>query len=197
MVVTCTLMIVQTYFCFKGGESGLHLSSLHAVGSLLHSSCLAVAPLPCQQVDDPPLIQQLLAAVRLGRPAAAYRVLKGLKLSCVLLRLFAHLHLRQTSHCMHACVYLGTKQLAAAVRVGFGHKALDCVWVCSAQLALQLPSHSHTFATQPQCHRGLLNTGRVGCKDMAIAYQSRIPESTPDLQCAVRTLHEGGVNSCI
>jgi hypothetical protein len=126
MVVTCTLMIMQTHFCFKGGKGGLHLSSLHAIGSLLHGSCLAVAPLPCQQVDDPPLIQQLLAAMGLGRPPAAYRILKGLQLGCMLLRLFAHLHMRQTSHCVHACVYL-TKQLAAAVRVAFAHKAMDCV----------------------------------------------------------------------
>jgi len=145
MVVTCTLMMMQTYFRFKGGKGGLHLSSLHAIGSLLHGSCLAVAALPCQQVDHPPLVQQLLAAMRLGWPAAAYRILEGLKLGCVLLRLFAHLHLRQTSHCMHACVYLGINQLAAAVRVGFAHEALDCVWVCSAQLALLLPSHSHTL----------------------------------------------------
>ncbi len=46
---------------------------------------------------------------------------------------------------MHACVQLGTKQLAAAVRVGFAHKAMGCVWVCSAQVALLLPSHSHTL----------------------------------------------------
>ena len=98
---------MQTYFCFKGGEGGLHLSSLHAIGSLLHGSCLAVAALPCQQVDDTPLIQQLLAAVGLGWPPAAYRILKGLQLGCVLLRLFAHLHLRQTSHCMHSCMYAG------------------------------------------------------------------------------------------
>ena len=126
MVVTCTLMMMQTYFRFKGGKGGLHLSSLHAIGSLLHGSCLAVAALSCQQVDDAPLVQQLLAAVRLGRPPAAYRILKGLQLGCMLLRLFAHLHMRQTSHCVHACVYL-TKQLAAAVRVAFAHKAMDCV----------------------------------------------------------------------
>ena len=154
--MTCTLMIMHPHLCFKGSESGLHLSSLHAVGSLLHSSCLAVAPLPCQQVDDTPLIQQLLAAVRLGRPAAAYRILEGLQLGCVLLRLFAHLHLRQTSHCMHACVYLGINQLAAAVRVGFAHKALDCVWVCSAQLALLLPSHSHTLQVSHNVAMGSL-----------------------------------------
>ncbi len=107
MVVTCTLMMMQTYLCFEGGEGGLHLSSLHAIGSLLHGSCLAVAALPCQQVDDPPLVQQLLAAVGLGRPPAAYRILEGLKLGCMLLRLFAHLRARQTSEYMHARVYKG------------------------------------------------------------------------------------------
>jgi len=118
MVVTCTLMIIQTHFCFKGGEGGFHLGSLHAVGGLLHGSCLAVAALPCQQVDHPPLVQQLLAAMRLGWPAAAYRILEGLKLGCVLLRLFAHLHLRQSSHCVHACMCAPGDQAACCCSAG-------------------------------------------------------------------------------
>ena len=83
----------HAYLCFKGSKGGLHFSSLHAVGGLLHCSRLAVAALPGQQVHHTPLVQQLLAAVRLSRPPAAHCILERFHLGCMLLRLLAHLRM--------------------------------------------------------------------------------------------------------
>ncbi len=46
--------------------------------------------------------------------------------------------------CMHVCTW-GPSSLLLQCREDVAHKAMGCVWVCSAQLALLLPSHSHTL----------------------------------------------------
>ncbi len=48
------------------------------------------------------------------------------------------------------------------------------------------------FATQPQCHNGLLDTGRLGCKEMANA---RV--NSRSAMCCKDSAHKGGVNSCM
>ena len=55
------------------------------------------------------------------------------------------------------------------MRVGFAHKAVDCVWVCGAWVVLLLPTQRHTLQLS---HSGLYVAGRLGCKEMPIAYQS-------------------------
>ena len=45
---------------------------------------------------------------------------------------------------MHVCTW-GPSSLLLQCREDVAHKAMGCVWVCSAQLALLLPSHSHTL----------------------------------------------------
>lgn len=86
------------YLSFKCGQRGLHFSCLHAVGGFLNGCCLAVAALACQPVHHAPLVQQLLAAVGLGGATAAHRILEGLQLRCMLLRLLAHLHTSAAGH---------------------------------------------------------------------------------------------------
>lgn len=73
------------YLSLKGGQSGLHLCCFHAIGGLLNSCCFAVAALAGQQVNDTPLVEQLLAAVGLGRPPTTQCILEGLQLGCMLL----------------------------------------------------------------------------------------------------------------